>query len=276
VYGRAHDISEQYAFRVPKGSDLASAAALTLPDSSAGVFDVTGTTTVTSISSRPAGAIVIFQFDGALILTYNATTLVLANAVNYTTKAGDIFGFVSEGSGNWRELFRRPAEGGAAAWEHIDTQVLAGTATSVSFQSIPTDFKMFRLTFHGLASGTADLRARLNNDSGANYDYGLASNGGASAATNAAAQWVLGSWTNTAAIESLLARILISKPTAGEDAIMITDVSSALRASAMNIYNAHGNWRNVADLISRIDLLISTGNLEVGTRVTLEGIRTPN
>ena len=91
-----------------KGADIASGAAIT-PGTDGNYFHITGTTTITSIATLQAGAIVIFEFDGALTLTHNATTLILQDAANLTTAAGDVIGFVSEGSGNWRELFRRLA-----------------------------------------------------------------------------------------------------------------------------------------------------------------------
>lgn len=88
-----------------KGSDLTSQAALQLGSSGSGqYFHVTGTTTITSFSTRTAGEYLILEFDGALTLTHNATTLILIGAANYTTTAGDVFLFVSEGSGNWRQV----------------------------------------------------------------------------------------------------------------------------------------------------------------------------
>lgn len=90
-----------------KGADVASAAALNIGEDGH-YFDVTGTTTITSIEARLAGQIVILQFDGALTLTHGAA-LVLQGATNMTTAAGDIVAFISEGSGNWRELSRRTA-----------------------------------------------------------------------------------------------------------------------------------------------------------------------
>ena len=84
-----------------KGADVASAAALPIIDDG-NYFDVTGTTTVTSIATVGVGAVIKLHFDGALILTYNATSLILPGAANITTVAGDMAEFVSEGSGNWR------------------------------------------------------------------------------------------------------------------------------------------------------------------------------
>ena len=96
-----------------KGADIASGATLTLVAGS-DFADVTGTTTVTAISTRPAGSRFTFQFDGALTLTHNATTLILQGGVNLVTAAGDVLTFISEGGGNWREESRRLAAAAGA------------------------------------------------------------------------------------------------------------------------------------------------------------------
>lgn len=83
-----------------KGADVASATTLTLGDGN--IFDITGTTTITSIATKGVGTTVILQFDGVLQLTHNATTLVLPNGNNITTAAGDVLCFNEYSTGNWR------------------------------------------------------------------------------------------------------------------------------------------------------------------------------
>jgi len=90
---------------IQKGADIASVATITLGNDGS-YFVITGVTTITAISARPAGYKVIFRFSGALTLTHNATSLILQGGVNYVTVAGDMLGFISEGAGNWREIFR--------------------------------------------------------------------------------------------------------------------------------------------------------------------------
>ena len=102
LQGAALTATQQWA----KGADIASASTLTL-GSDGNTFDVTGVTGITAISAKTAGTIIILQFDGILTLTYNATSLILWNAQDFTTQAGDILGIVSDGSGNWREIFRK-------------------------------------------------------------------------------------------------------------------------------------------------------------------------
>jgi hypothetical protein len=84
-----------------KGADVASAGALTL-GTDGNYFDITGTTTITSIGTLGIGTVVTLHFDGALTLTHNATDLVLPGGANITTAAGDEFTFVEYASGDWR------------------------------------------------------------------------------------------------------------------------------------------------------------------------------
>ena len=119
-----------------KGADIASAATIT-PGTDGNYFDITGVTGITAIATLAAGSIVIFQFAGALPITHNATTLILQGAVNLTTATGDVIGFISEGGGNWRELFRRLAA--AAATQAVrgycritDTGVLRSNSFNVT------------------------------------------------------------------------------------------------------------------------------------------------
>jgi len=106
-----------------KGSDVSSATALVIGDGS--VFDVTGTTTITSIDAARnyAGRPVLLQFDGALTFTNNTTTLKLPGNANITTAAGDLALMISEGSDNWRCVMYTKYSGAAVkiADESIDS-----------------------------------------------------------------------------------------------------------------------------------------------------------
>lgn len=90
-----------------RGADIASASTLSLPASGGGVFNVTGTTGVTGISSAQGGRCVKLRFAAALILTHNGTSLILPGAANITTVAGDVAEFINEAAAdasgsNWR------------------------------------------------------------------------------------------------------------------------------------------------------------------------------
>jgi hypothetical protein len=85
-----------------KGADVASNGALAvLTDGN--YFDVTGTTTITSINTTGGtGTLIKLHFDGACQLTHHASNLILAGAANFTTEAGDELEFVEYGSGTYR------------------------------------------------------------------------------------------------------------------------------------------------------------------------------
>lgn len=85
-----------------KGADIASATTTDIGAATGNYLDVTGTTTITGLGTVQAGTRRIVTFTGALLLTHNATSLILPGGANITTAAGDVAAFVSLGSGNWR------------------------------------------------------------------------------------------------------------------------------------------------------------------------------
>lgn len=87
-----------------KGSDIASAATTDLGAVQGLFHDITGTVTITSFGTVGAGIWKVVKFEGALTLTHNGTSLILLGGANRTTVNGDVGIYVSEGSGNWREV----------------------------------------------------------------------------------------------------------------------------------------------------------------------------
>jgi len=104
-----------------KGSDVASNSALAV-GTDGNYFDVTGTTTITSINTTGgAGTVIKLHFDGACQLTHSSTNLILAGAQNFTTEAGDELEFVEYGSGTYRQTGwclagTKPGGGGGGAF----------------------------------------------------------------------------------------------------------------------------------------------------------------
>jgi hypothetical protein len=93
------------AFR-HKGSDLVSAATVDLGATEGLYHDVTGSVTISSFGTTAAsGQWKLLQFDAALTLTYNATSMILPGNADITTAAGDMCCVIHEGSGNWRMLW---------------------------------------------------------------------------------------------------------------------------------------------------------------------------
>ena len=90
------------AFYECRGSTLTAAATVDLSLATGNFVHVSGTTTITSFGTLPAGARFVLVFDGICLLTYNATSLIIPGSANKTTAAGDACLIISEGSGNWR------------------------------------------------------------------------------------------------------------------------------------------------------------------------------
>lgn len=151
-----------------KGSDVSSAS--TVSPSGNIYRDVTGTTTITSLGNAPAGWIQFFQFDGALIVTHNATSLIMAEAANYTTAAGDVLAFVCEGSSNWREIpLHTSAAGAGLVFVGSDTTESTSTSStpasgqvisSISIaQGTPTNFVV---ACRAASTTQCQVRTKLN------------------------------------------------------------------------------------------------------------------
>lgn len=92
---------------------IASSATVAIGAAAANSITVSGTTTITAFDSIAAGAFRRVVFSGALVLTHNATSLILPSAANITTVAGDVAEFLSLGSGNWRCTSYSRASGSA-------------------------------------------------------------------------------------------------------------------------------------------------------------------
>jgi hypothetical protein len=90
---------------------IASAGTTNIGAANAEYLAVSGTTTITAFDTVAAGIYRVLKFDGILTLTHNATSLILPGAANITTAAGDVAGFVSLGSGNWRCQWYQRASG---------------------------------------------------------------------------------------------------------------------------------------------------------------------
>lgn len=93
--------AEGTQFNWLKGADVASAAALDL-GTDGNSFDITGTTSITSIGTLGVGTLVMLQFDDALTLTHHATDLVLPGAADIVTAAGDVAFMWEYASGDWQ------------------------------------------------------------------------------------------------------------------------------------------------------------------------------
>lgn len=80
---------------------VASATLTDIASATSRVVSISGTTTITGFGSVVAGVTRTVRFLGSLILTHNATSLILPGGLNITTALNDTAEFLSLGSGNW-------------------------------------------------------------------------------------------------------------------------------------------------------------------------------
>jgi hypothetical protein len=178
---------------------VASASTTDLGATNVNAVLITGTTTITSLGGNGALTSPYYdmRFSGALILTYNATSLTLPGKNNITTIAGDRARFQYMGSGNWQcvQYIRASGttitEGVAATIASASTTDLgtagvsiltvSGTTTITSFGSTATlDNPIYFLTFSGamtltynatslIIPGKANLTTAANDSATAQY-----------------------------------------------------------------------------------------------------------
>lgn len=91
---------------------VASATTCNILGALSDLIAISGTTTITSLGTG-ASRLKFVRFTGALILTHNATSLILPGAANITTAAGDTMIVESDASSNARVLFYQKADGTA-------------------------------------------------------------------------------------------------------------------------------------------------------------------
>jgi hypothetical protein len=87
-----------------KGDDIASAATTNLNASTRTFVTVSGTATINSFGTVPAGVLRTVRFVGTGQITHHATSLILPGAANIVRADGDYAVFESLGGGNWRCL----------------------------------------------------------------------------------------------------------------------------------------------------------------------------
>jgi hypothetical protein len=81
---------------------IASAATVNIGAATANYLQVTGTTTITAFDTIQAGTERTLEFASSLMVTHNASSLILPGSASITVSAGDTMILRSEGSGNWR------------------------------------------------------------------------------------------------------------------------------------------------------------------------------
>lgn len=155
-----------------KGSDIASASTVDIGRAGGDFVDITGTTTINSFGTAGIGLERTLRFTGALTVTYNATSLILAGGSNAYTYPGMTMVLRSLGSGNWVEIAR----------SGVYIPLMAGALSNQA-----------DLAILGFPSGVRLLKIYLSNVSpvlnGQNLQFRASTNGGTSYDSSANAYW---------------------------------------------------------------------------------------
>lgn len=275
-----------------KGADIASATTTDIGAGTGNIIDITGTTTITGLGTVKAGTRRVIQFDGALILTHNASSLILPGGGNITTSAGDVGEFYSLGSGNWL----------CTNWQYANGQAIAPAANSVQYLGTFTasnaatlditgvfssTYTKYQIAVHNVVPATDNtylwMRASVSSTfQSAASDYGWIVNSGrdngsdtntaGNRADTSAAQIVLNDTTpaglGTGTNEKAFATVNIWDPATGN--VVEFDWRFIMRSSDagnMHLSDGMGQYKGSTSAVDGIQFLMSSGNITATARV---------
>lgn len=176
LVGQVHAMTA--AINEARAAAIASASTCDIGAAAGNFVHITGTTTITGFGTVQAGTRRVLCFDGALVLTHNATSLILPTGANITTAAGDTAIMVSEGSGNWRCVGYQRASGRALVGSSAPK--ITSTVTS---NTITPDADTDLVRPAALAAGTTIANPSGTPADGAGFVLELKDNGTARALT---------------------------------------------------------------------------------------------
>jgi hypothetical protein len=227
----------QVFFSDDKGSDLASNTTIT--PTQGHFYHVTGTTTVTGISTKPAGLELILYFESALTLTHHATSFILRESKSRQTVPGEIVRFVSEGSGNWREVSTgTTAPLSASSTQTNDTTTLA-SSTFLTQAVVANAVYSFEARLIYISPTAADFKIALLGPANAyaNYYVSRTFTDGVygitlvtdtdMSAPNATSMIGLGTTLNTNIVLANCSGVVVTGATAGTVAMQFAELSAS-------------------------------------------------
>lgn len=160
-----------------KGIDVASTGALVVGDDG-NYFDITGTTSITSIGAKGVGTVIKLHFDDVLTLTHHATDLILPGGANITTAAGDEAEFIEYATGDWRCTNYIRATG-VVSKSYVDagdpnletatdaTNGGANDLTEINYTGIKSGAKRIAILFDSVSlSGTDEILVQIGDSGG--------------------------------------------------------------------------------------------------------------
>jgi hypothetical protein len=267
-------------FNEAQASDIASASTTDIGAAAGTYVRVTGTTTISGLGTVQAGTRRVIQFSGSLTLTHNATSLILPDGYNIQTAAGDVFVFVSEGSGNWRCVSTPPMG------RRLLTSTTAASASTVVF-TLPAGYNTDDIDILDLVAATngASVNMVISEDGGstfkgASYDYANTQNivGTGVTATNGSAASALGIGAfgvSNGGTATFSASIRLLKPgSVGTNKDFFWTAIGKSNGGNLNHVSGGGTYTGDTNAYNAVRFSMSAGNI-TGAVMNLYGIRSP-
>lgn len=210
-------------------ASIASAATTDLGSLSSINVQITGTTGISNLGTAGAGVFRQGRFASSLVLTNNATSLILNNGgSNITTAAGDRFSAYSLGSGNWLMNVTR-ASGASVSGGGSGDMVLASP-------QIVTGTKQF-----GTIGGAVGMLILAGSTSGSTVLNAAAIAGSTTVVLPGSSDTLVGrATTDTLTNKTLTTAVLNGTPSGTSLAIAATASTLVFRDSSANVFaNAH-------------------------------------
>ena len=143
-------------------------------------------------------------------------------------------------------------------WEEIGRTTLSSAGDTISVASLPARKHLKIIALYAGTGGTVNARLRFNNDSGNNYAYRYSVNNAADTTGTSQPQLILHDTTSSSGIYAQLEisnAATISKVLTGQ----IVSANTSAASTAPDKWESAGEWANLTDQITRIDLINSGG-----------------
>ena len=177
-------------------------------------------------------------------------------------------------------LNSQAAGGGGAAFDLLETQTLASSAASVTFSSIPQDYKHLQIRLVGRTTRTAsneDIAITFNSDTSTSYTYHYLQGDGSSVTSSSAG-------TNASTFSVRLPGNNEATNLFGSQVWDLLDYANTSKNSTLRVLGGFvgsinrigltsGAWLNTAS-VTTINMTPASGNnFIIGSRFSLYGIK---
>lgn len=162
-----------------------------------------------------------------------------------------------------------------ATYEPIATTTLGSAAASITFSSIPATYTDLRVVVVAKSdTGSSALKARFNNDTATNYSTTYLSGNGTAASsariTSSSVIYFDGNGGLSATVPHFYTMDVFSYAGSTNKTSLLT-INTDDNGSGY-VEQTVALWRNTS-AINRIDILVTSNNLAIGTTATLYGIK---